>query len=164
MVSTIKLKGVKEVFNDYKKTSLLLVTCDCDFKCEKEGLCDVGTCQNLHLCNEPNIKIEIKKIINMFNDNFIVKSIVFGGLEPFLQFDEVYNFIKEFRKKNNEDVVIFTGYYPEELQNEIIKLKKFDNIIIKFGRFIQDSEPIYDELLGITLVSKTQFSKRIEYL
>ena len=160
----LRLTSINEVFNDYKKPSLLLSTISCDFKCEKEGLCLLNTCHNSHTTNSPIIKVSINKIINIFNENDFVESILIAGLEPFLQFDEVYNFIKEFRKTNKHDVVIFTGYYPDEIKNEIIKLKKFDNIIIKFGRFIQDSEPIYDELLGITLVSKNQFSKRIEYL
>jgi hypothetical protein len=37
-----------------------------------------------------------------------------------------------------------------------------DNIIIKFGRFIPDSLPIHDELLGVNLASCNQKAMRLE--
>jgi pyruvate-formate lyase-activating enzyme len=160
----MKIKGIKEVFNDYKKTSLLIATNLCDFKCEKENLCSYGLCQNSELTKEKTIEVSTTCIIEIYNKNTIVNAIVVGGLEPFLQFEEVYEFIKEFRKQFQDDIVIYTGYYPEEIKEQIQELKEFTNIIIKFGRYIQDSKPIYSEVLGITLASENQFAKRIEYL
>ena len=81
-----------------------------------------------------------------------------------LQFEEILFFINEFRKTNKEEVIIYTGYYPHEIQWQIEKLKTFSNIIIKFGRYIKNSKPIQDNLLKIELVSENQFSKRIEDL
>ncbi len=164
MVHYINLKGIKEVFNDYKETSLLLATCKCDFKCEKEGLCPIGSCQNSELIKSKTIKISNEKVIDIFKDNPLVTTILIAGLEPFLQFEEIYNFIKDFRKNNNNTIVIFTGYYPNEIQDYILKLKEFFNIIIKFGRFIENSKSRYDDILGVVLASENQYAKRIEDL
>ena len=106
----MRVKDIKEVFNDYKKTSMLISCISCDFKCENEGLCEIGSCQNSSLSKEKIIYIEDDKIIDIFKENIVVDSILFGGLEPFLQFEEVYNFIKLFRKNHDHDIVIFTGY------------------------------------------------------
>jgi len=160
----MEIKGMFETLTDYKKTSLIILTKICDFKCENEGLCKKCTCQNSELTNLKTINISNKSIIELFKNNFLVDTIIFGGLEPFLQFEEVYEFIKEFRKQFQDDIVIYTGYYPEEIKEQIQELKEFTNIIIKFGRYIQDSKPIYSEVLGITLASENQFAKRIEDL
>ena len=100
-------------------------------------------------------------IVNKYTENKLLESICIAGLEPFLQFEEVYNFISEFRKTNNDDVVIFTGYYPNEIESEIDKLKEFENIYLKVGRFIANSESVYDEVLGITLASSNQYGIKI---
>ena len=57
--------------------------------------------------------------------------------------------------------MIYTGYYPEEVKMVLDELRKFNNIIIKFGRFIPDKEKHYDELLGIELASPNQYAERI---
>ena len=60
------------------------------------------------------------------------KAVVIGGLEPFLQFEEVYDLINVFRNYGcNDDFVIYTGYYDYEISDYITKLKPFSNIIIK---------------------------------
>ena len=67
------------------------------------------------------------------------------------------------------DVVIYTGYTKEELQNKIYKdnisyldkLKQYKNIIIKYGRYIPDQEPHYDEVLGVNLASDNQYAERL---
>ena len=41
------------------------------------------------------------------------------------------------------------------------KLKQYDNIIIKFGRFIPNQEKHYDEVLGVELASPNQYARRI---
>ena len=40
-------------------------------------------------------------------------------------------------------------------------LSKYKNIIMKFGRFIPESEKIHDDVLGIDLISSNQFAKKI---
>jgi hypothetical protein len=42
-----------------------------------------------------------------------------------------------------------------------MKLQKYPNIIVKFGRFIPDAESKFDEVLGITLASYNQFAIKI---
>ena len=54
-----------------------------------------------------------------------------------LQFEEVLEFIKQFRKYSNDDIVIYTGYYPEEIQDKIKELIQYKNIIIKFTDIYQ---------------------------
>ena len=157
----MKIKGILETFTDYKKISLIILTVSCDFKCENEGYCKLGTCQNSELINNPTIEISNDKIIENFNNNGLVEGILFAGLEPFLQFEEIYVFIKEFRKTNNEDIVIFTGYYPQEILSQIEKLKEFKNIIIKYGRFIENLSSKYDEVGQVTLASSNQYFEKI---
>ena len=41
-------------------------------------------------------------------------------------------------------------------------LKKYDNIIIKFGRYLTNQKSKFEPLLGVTLVSDNQYAKRIE--
>jgi hypothetical protein len=40
-------------------------------------------------------------------------------------------------------------------------LKNFDNIIIKYGRFIPNQEQHYDETLGVNLASNNQYAERL---
>lgn len=79
-----------------------------------------------------------------------------------LQFGEVYDLIKYFRDKGCNDVfVIYTGYYPNEIEEELNKLKELNNIIVKFGRFIPDRPHRYDEVLGVELASDNQYAEVI---
>lgn len=85
---------------------------------------------------------------------------VLGGLEP-LDSDELLHLITLFREQSDDDIVIYTGYTEEEIQKQIKQLKGFENIIIKFGRFIPNQEKHYDEILGIELASPNQYARRI---
>ena len=60
---------------------------------------------------------------------------------------------------SKDPIVIYTGYKEEELTEQIKFLQKFDNIIVKFGRFIPDSLHIFDTVLGVTLASNNQYAK-----
>lgn len=152
---------VDEVFQDFYKISMLIGTCYCDFKCLREIGEDICICQNSDIFNSPTIEIDNKKIIERFNQNNLTEAIIFGGLEPISQFDEIKEFISEFRKTNNNDILIYTGYYPEEINKEIKSLEKFNNIYFKFGRFIPNKPSKYDEILKINLSSDNQFGMKI---
>ena len=79
-----------------------------------------------------------------------------------LQFKEVFNLINYFRIAGCiDDFVIYTGYYPHELEEEIKKIKRFDNIIIKYGRFIPNSLLRYDRVLGVNLSSENQYAEKV---
>ena len=40
-------------------------------------------------------------------------------------------------------------------------LRKYPNIIIKYGRYIPDQEPHQDEVLGVRLASNNQYAERM---
>lgn len=163
MTNIIKIKDVlDESFQDYKKTSMFIATSTCDWKCPRELGIDISICQNQELSLQPNKEINIPDLYERYIKNPITKAVVIGGLEPMLQFEEVYSFIRYFRSKEcNDDIVIYTGYYREEIKDKIEKLSVFDNIIVKFGRFNPNSEKIYDNVLGIYLASSNQFAEII---
>ena len=146
----IHLKGVvMEDFVNYAKPSLFLITCKCDWKC-------------CHEVRQATKEFLISSIYKAYIDNEITKAVVIGGLEPILQFEEVLSLLDYFRKQNcNDDFVIYTGYYKEEIEKEIEQLKKYPNVILKYGRYKPNSVSRFDDILQITLVSDNQYAERI---
>ena len=158
----MKVKFIKDDdFVNYYKCSLFIGAPTCDWKCCKEAGVDV--CQNLDVVRQPTIEIDDDKLIQRYLSNPITKAIVFGGLEPMLQFEEVYNFIDKLRWEYScfDPVVIYTGYNADEITDEWSMLSKFDKIIIKFGRFIPNQAKHYDETLGVWLISDNQYAKEL---
>lgn len=79
-----------------------------------------------------------------------------------LQFDEIYGLIEFFRNNNcNDAFVIYTGYYPKEIPDNVSKLKNLNNIVIKYGRYVPNAPSRYDDVLGITLISDNQYAEVI---
>jgi len=154
---------IDERFDDYKKPSMFIATCFCNWKCCIEGNYDLSVCQNYQTLCMPNIEISNQEILDRYKRNSLTSAIVIGGLEPFFQISEIYDLICLFRQNGIKDeFVIYTGYYPDEVANMIDKLKKTTtNIIIKFGRYIKDKPSKYDKLLGVTLASDNQFAIKI---
>lgn len=149
---------VFEDFVNYKKPSMFIGFSKCSFKCDKEfGSC---ICQNSSLANSPTIEIAEDEIAKRYISNPITSSIVCGGLEPFDTFEELLKLVKEVRKLTNDDIVIYTGYKYSEIEKKIDILKKYKNIIIKLGRYIPNSNKIYDEILGVNLSSENQYAIR----
>ena len=156
------LKGlVDEDFVNYKRISMFISTPKCTFKCDKENGCQL--CQNMPLVHAQTFFIDIDDLIERYLDNPITHAIVFGGLEPLDTFEDVYSFIKKLRTRYhcNDDVVIYTGYNKDEVQDKIELLKEYPNIIIKFGRFVPNQEKHFDDVLGIYLVSNNQYAEKI---
>ena len=86
----MNLKGVKlEDFVNYKKPSMFLITCFCDWKCCWEIGVDSSICQNMPIAKEEIRDIPNEVLYNLYERSEISKSIVLGGLEPFLQFPEL---------------------------------------------------------------------------
>lgn len=158
---------VKEIrdedFTSYKKPSMVIGFPSCTFKCERE--CGQKMCQNSSLVNSPNICITTYKLCIRYLSNKITQAVVCGGLEPMDSFEELYSFIftLRFQYKCNDDIIIYTGYTKEECcKNDwIYRLAHLGNIIIKFGRFIPNQQPHYDEVLGVKLASDNQYAERI---
>ena len=160
------IKGIiDEDFVNYKDPSMFINTATCSFKCDKE--CGRSICQNGHLAKLPSININVETIVNRYILNKITRAVVFGGLEPMDQIDDVLLFLLALRTSYgyecNDDVVIYTGYTKEELEDKgvIDLLKKFKNIIIKFGRFVPDQQSHFDKVLGVNLASGNQYAERI---
>ena len=152
---------IDEDFTNYKKPSMFLGCCYCDWKCCTEQGLPLSTCQNHPWKDSEIINISNEKLIQRYLTNTITHAIIFGGLEPLILFDEVLNFIKEFRKHSEDDCVLYTGYYPEEIQSEINELKQFENIILKVGRYIPNHIPHEDEVLGVKLASDNQYGIKL---
>lgn len=151
---------VEEDFVNYSKPSMLIAFPNCTFKCERE--CGISCCQNKKLpATSPIINIDAEKIVQRYTDNIITKAVVCGGLEPFDSFGDLYKFIAVLRNSSTDDVVIYTGYYENEVEDEITMLKNFKNIIVKFGRFIPNQQPHFDTVLGVMLASDNQYAKKI---
>lgn len=158
MKNTIELKDiVAEDFCNYKKPSMFLITCFCDWKCCKEN---PSICQNNPLYSKENKIYDINHICDFYLNNDISKAIIFGGLEPFLQYDEICEFVKVFRNKSKDDIVIYTGYTEEEVKSLYPKILDFENITIKFGRFIPHQKQRLDETLMVNLASPNQYAKK----
>lgn len=133
---------------------MLLAFPHCSFKCGE-------LCQNLPISKSKDIEYNISEIIDRYLANNITESVIFAGLEPMDSFSDVFDFIEQFRKISDDEIVVYTGFYESEIYDKIALLSQFKNIIIKFGRFIPNQKPRYDEILGVELISDNQYARRI---
>lgn len=154
---------VHEDFVNYCKPSMFVGTVSCTGKCWRELNLPSSICQNDSLRECEYNYIDTLELVKKFHDNPITESVVFGGLEPLDQEDEIYEFIDILRNKFNDesDVVIYSGYYPEEVKGALEILKSYKNIIVKFGRYVPNDDVKYDEILGVQLASTNQYAQRI---
>lgn len=97
----------------------------------------------------------------MYMKDGLEEAVVIGGLEPFLQFEELNSFITLLRKSTSDDVVIYTGYYRNEIEDKIGTLAMQGNIIVKYGRYIPNRPHVKDDILGVTLASDNQYAERV---
>lgn len=153
------VKGIiYQDFVNYKKPAMIIEMPRCDFKCDRE--CGSQVCQNSDLARQPDIQIDAIKIIKQYVSNPITEAIVFQGLEPFYN-EDLLQWIDLIRTYTHDDIVIYTGFYKEEIAPYLTVLKKYDNIIIKYGRFIPNKESHYDPILGVKLASPNQYAERL---
>ena len=115
--------------------------CTCSFKCGK------SICQNIPLFNSETKEVSIQKIVEDYLKNDLTSAIVFAGLEWLDQFLDLLECIEAFREKTMDDIVIYTGYDKEEITEHLMTLKKYKNIIMKFGRYIPNQEKHFDPVL-----------------
>lgn len=160
----MKIKNIiDEDFVNYKKASMFIGTCYCDWKCCKEANIPISTCQNYQLSSAFKREVSIETLIDRYLRNPITNAIVVGGLEPMLQFQDIKELILCLRNNGcMDDFVIYTGYYEDELEEQIRWFQEnTENVIVKFGRYIPKRESHFDELLGIYLASENQYAKKI---
>jgi len=151
---------VDEDFVNYKEPCMFISTAFCTFKCEQES--GIKCCQNHGLSDSTIINVKIGETVDRYISNPITKAVCFGGLEPIEQFDDVMDFIAKLRSRDcNDTVIIYTGFYKNEIEPQIEALGKFPNIIVKFGRYVPNQGSHRDELLGVNLASPNQYAEVI---
>lgn len=158
----MKLKGIIDCdFTNYKEPVLTLEFPICDFKCDKLNNCQV--CQNNTLVTEPNIEISLDSVWQLYQQNPLTRGFCCQGLEPLDSIDELLSFIYYIRKIKycNDAIIIYTGYNKEEVTKFIYQITQYKNIIIKWGRFIMNNKPHYDNILGVKLASDNQYAEVI---
>lgn len=150
-----------EDFVNYKVPCMTIQMPYCTFKCDKEYGCTV--CQNSELAHAELHDWTIESILSAYEANPIARAICFQGLEPFDSFNDLLRFVAICRQSYfiNDEIIIYTGYKKYEIEDQLIQLKQFPNIIVKFGRYIPQQPPIYDEVLGVELASPNQYAERI---
>ena len=162
------IKGIiDEDFSNFKKPSMFIAFNSCTFKCGR------AECQNSELALSPDIYVTKEEICERYLKNNISEAFVFGGLEPFDQLIDLISLVDCIRNKYNinDDIVIYTGYTEKELlegrmskdieigrQNYNFLIKNYKNLIIKFGRYLPNQEPHFDEVLGVNLISNNQYA------
>ena len=148
---------VFEDFVNYKKPSMVIEFPYCTFKCNHE--CGKNVCQNYQLKDSEVLELEPDDLISEYSKDPVTEAVVMQGLEPFDSMDDVIIFIDRFRGSFDDDIVIYTGYNENEI--DVSSLKKYKNIIVKYGRYIPGKTPHFDKELGVMLYSDNQYSKRI---
>ena len=157
----MKILNIKpEDFTNYKKPAMFIGMGTCTFKCCNEAGISPEICQNYYL-KDDYIELDPKTIVGNYMSNNISEAIVIGGLEPFDDAINLIDLIDEFRKNTDDDIVIYTGYYPGEITKYLFYLTEYENIIIKFGRYIPDYKPKKDKVLGVELASSNQYAVRL---
>ena len=158
---------VKEIrdedFTSYKKPAMILGFPSCSFKCCKEGNFPIEVCQNHSLAQIPNIEVTVNSLIERYMNNPITHAVVCGGMEPLDSWEDLQCFIINFRYWCGDDIVIYTGYNKDEIKDKIEWLKLYEPIVIKYGRYVPNQQPHYDEVLGVYLASNNQVAERISY-
>lgn len=155
-------KIIDEWLQDYCLPSMYIAMGTCDYKCCLEAGIPPSVCHNSALHQLPEIEVSADEILRRFLSNNLTQAVVLGGLDPMNDPVSITELLKSFRKNGcNVPFVIFTGYTEEELRDVIFELSVFENIIIKFGRYIPNHEPHFDGILGVELASDNQYGKKI---
>ena len=154
---------VDEDFTNYKKPAMFIGTISCGGKCCIEAGIPLSVCQNDGWRSCAPIAMSDRQICMRYMANPLTNAIVIGGLEQFEQAKEVRKLVWMLRNvfMCDDDVVIYTGYTPDEIEEEVKLLSEFKNIIIKYGRYVPNARTRYDDVLGVNLVSDNQYAVKI---
>ena len=151
-------------FVNYKKPCMTIMFPFCSFKCDIEA--GKRVCQNSGFASADIVEVDRDEIIQRYLDNPVTEAVVMQGLEPFDSFDDLYSFIYKFTEVCNDDIVIYTGYREDEIDDavdDLCSIVENNKVIIKFGRFIPNGKPVFDETLGVTLQSSNQYARVVHY-
>ena len=160
----MRVKFIKdEDFVNFRKPCMFIGTISCTFKCCRDANISCEICQNFPWSKNPIITIDDDSLCRRYLKNPITQGIVFGGLEPLDQFEDVMDVIMKLRNDYNcnDPIIVYTGYTKQEVADKILKLQKYSNIYIKFGRYVPNQQEHYDEVLGVKLVSDNQYGEKI---
>lgn len=154
---------VDEDFTNYKKPAMFIGTISCGGKCCIEAGIPLSVCQNDGWRSCAPITIDDDELCHRYLTNPLTKAVVFGGLEPMEQFEELLTFLDLFRDTYDceDDVIIYTGYYPEEIPEQLHTLSLYENIFVKFGRYIPNKPHRFDPVLGVELASDNQYAANV---
>ena len=159
-------KLLTERFQDYKVPSMYLAACFCDWKCCPDK---PYVCQNNPVTKLPVTDIPDDEILDAYLADPITEAIVIAGLEPLLQVREVASLIRRAVERDvRTTFVIYTGYTKDEAKYigffDELKATGFGSgvdVIMKYGRYIPDRQPHFDEVLGVDLASDNQYGERV---
>lgn len=156
----MKIKGIiDEDTVNYKKICMTIEFPRCSFKCDKE--CGQPVCQNGALATSPDISISIDRLVERYVNNPITEAIVYQGLEPLDTWEDVLKLTDAFRQQTDDDIVIYTGYTKCEIRDKVEELKKYKNVVMKYGRYVPNDKTHYDKVLGVDLASDNQYAEKI---
>lgn len=156
----MKLKGIVDTdIANYKKISMFLITDKCSLKCDKEN--GNNYCHNSKLLSSPTVEVSSEDIYERYVKNPVSEAVVIGGLEPFESIADLSDLMLTFRLIHHckDDIVIYTGYRPEEISSELLLLCDYKPFIVKFGRFRPNQEAHFDPLLGVNLANNEQYAE-----
>lgn len=159
----MKVKAIiDEDFTNYKQANMFIALGTCNFKCCKEANMPISVCQNSEIAKQKDIEVSVDEIFHRYISNPITSAICIGGLEPLTMWNDIVNLIAYFRNNDcNDTFVIYTGYYENEVKEQIEQIKPYGNIVMKFGRYKPNNKPHYDEVLGVNFISDNQYGKVI---
>lgn len=158
----MKIKAYKEEwYQDYKEPSMYIAFPSCTFKCEAG--CNKRFCQNSKLAKMPDIDVNIRDLIDTYLKNPISQALVCGGLEPFDSWKDLQCLVMNFRYWSGDNIVIYTGYNKAEIEDKLEWLRLYEPVVVKYGRFIPNQKPHYDDILGVMLASDNQYAENLTY-
>lgn len=156
----MKLKGIIDYdCTNYKKPCLTLEFPHCSFKCDE--LNGIQCCQNGQLAREPDIEVSFESIWELYQSNPLTKAFCCQGLEPFDSLNDLWELIDYIRNSKHctDEFIIYTGYNRDECSYALELLNGYPNIAIKWGRYLINNAPHYDDTLGIYLASDNQYAE-----
>lgn len=162
---TINLHGyLEEDLVDYKRAGMFLAFPKCSFKCAKElGIEPKDICQNYSNIEVAPTPYDLEDLWKIYDENPLTECFILGGLEPMDSFDDVLKFVKFIReeKKCNDVIVIYSGYYDDEIADKMNILRQYIPVIIKCGRYKPGQKSHYDRVLGVNLANIEQYGVKL---